>query len=73
MGHKGGDDFFRSRPCDRCKSEEALKIHTMSWFNNDRICIPCSKKEDEIKKKLCEKHGSDASRKFEGCGYIPQV
>lgn len=45
----------------------------MSWFTEQRICIPCSKKEDEIKKKLYEKHGPDASRKFEGCGYIPEV
>ena len=68
MGH-GGDDFFRPRPCKRCGSKEALTIHTMSWFNDDRICIGCSEKEDEIKKKLKEKYG----KTFEGCGYIPKV
>ena len=67
----GGDDFFRSRPCDRCDSEDAKMMHTMSWFTEERICIPCSEKEDGIKKKMRSK-GMDLSQ-FEGCGYIPEV
>jgi hypothetical protein len=43
----------------------------MSWFTEERICIPCSEKEDDIKKKLREK-GLDPL-KYEGCGYIPEV
>jgi len=70
MGH-GRDNFFRSRPCDRCGSEEALTIHTMSWFTEQRICMKCSEDEDEIKKKLYEKEPHAPS--WEGCGYIPEV
>jgi len=43
----------------------------MSWFNDDTICIKCSKKESEIKAKLKEQ-GKDISQ-LEGCGYIPEV
>ena len=70
MGHER-DDFFRPRPCDRCGSKDALNVHIMSWFTEQRICIACSKKEDEIKKKLYEKEPCASS--WEGCGYIPEV
>lgn len=43
----------------------------MSWFTEQRICIACSEKEDEIKKKLKEKEPHASS--WEGCGYIPEV
>jgi hypothetical protein len=46
-------------------------MYTMSWFTEERICIPCSEKEDEIKKKMRSK-GIDIST-LEGCGYIPEV
>lgn len=65
------DDFFKSRSCDRCKSEDAKIIHTMSWFTEERICITCSGEEDKIKKRMREKE-MDPS-KFEGCGYIPKI
>ena len=67
------DDFFSPRPCDRCHSEDAKQVHIMSWFTEERICMGCSEKEDEIKKKLYEKYGSGAFSQFEGCGYIPKV
>ena len=66
-----GDDFFRPRPCDRCGSEDAKVAHIMSWFTEERICIPCSDKEDEIKKKLVEKYGRELARRYEGCGRVP--
>ena len=44
-------------------------MHIMSWFTEERICIPCSEKEEELKKKLKEKYG----KTFEGCGYIPKI
>jgi len=65
------DDFFISRPCDRCGSESARTMHIMSWFTEERICIPCSGKEDEIKKKMREKGMNPSS--YEGCGYVPKV
>jgi len=64
-----GDDFFRPRPCDRCNSKGSEVMHIMSWFTEERICIPCSEKEEELKKKLKEKYG----KTFEGCGYIPKI
>ena len=43
----------------------------MSWFTEERICIPCSDKEDEIKKKMREKGINPVT--FEGCGYVPKI
>lgn len=38
------DKFFSQKYCDRCRGE--LKAgRTMSRFNTDCICIPCSEKE----------------------------
>ena len=38
------DKFFSQKYCDRCRG--ALKTgRTMSRFNTDCICIPCSEKE----------------------------
>jgi hypothetical protein len=31
------------RNCDRCKKE--TKVHTMSMFNTEEICMECAKKE----------------------------
>ena len=63
------DAFFRQKKCSRCPN--TLFVRTMSWFNNDTICMDCSKAEDEIKLKL-RKQGKDPA-KFEGCGFIPQI
>lgn len=73
MSYGRKDNFFESRPCDRCGADDALTVHIMSWFTQERICIPCSNKEGEIKKKLEEKYGSEISRRYEGCGRVPTL
>ncbi len=59
------DTFFTQDNCDRCGGR--LTARTMSWFNDQTICLACSRKEDEIKRAL-----KDPSR-FEGCGFVPMV
>lgn len=61
-----GDKFFTQPNCDRCGGE--LHTRIMSWFNNDTICMDCSKKEKELRSKL-----RDSGRAYEGCGYIPAL
>lgn len=63
------DQFFKKNNCDRCSGKLIARI--MSWFNDETICINCSKKESEIKEKL-RAQGKDP-RSYEGCGYIPEV
>jgi len=63
------DDFFNIRNCQRCNGELGARI--MSWFTTETICIECSTKEDELKKKLRDK-GFDPSA-YEGCGYLPKI
>jgi hypothetical protein len=46
-------------------------MRRQSWFNDDVLCIDCSKKEDDIKKKLTQQGKN--TRDFEGCGFIPSV
>ena len=46
------DQFFHQDLCDRCGGK--LVARTMSWFNEDTICMTCSQKEDEIRKTLPE-------------------
>lgn len=70
---RGEDDFFRSRPCDRCGSDDAKNTHIMSWFTEERICMKCSEVEDEIKKKLNNKYGAELARRYEGCGRVPTL
>jgi len=60
------DQFFTKESCDRCNSK--LGTRTMSWFNEDTICMECSSKEDEIKKSL-----PDGGKSYEGCGYLPDI
>jgi len=36
-------DFFTKKNCDRCYGD--LKTRTMSWLNEDVICMDCSKEE----------------------------
>jgi len=67
------DRFFEPSNCDRCGSEDAKKVHIMSWFTNEKICIKCSEVEDEIKKKLNEKYGLELARRYEGCGRVPTL
>lgn len=59
------DTFLTQENCSRCRKK--LDVRTMSWFNEDTICIECSDKETEVKRKLREKGLPD----MEGCGYIP--
>ena len=61
------DRFFSQTKCSRCPND--LSVRTMSWFNNDTICMDCSAKEDAIKKKLREQGKGD----MEGCGFVPNV
>ena len=62
------DTFLSQTNCDRChKSLNGSR--TTSWFTEQTICIPCSKKERKIKDALDAK-GQD-TRRFEGCGYLP--
>ena len=59
------DTFFSQDRCDRCR--RPLASRTMSWFTEETICIDCSRREDEIKRRL------DDPGKYEGCGYVPEV
>lgn len=63
------DRFFSVPHCERCKKSLKHEARTMSWFNDQTICMECSDHEDTIKKKLREQGKST----MEGCGYIPQV
>lgn len=59
------NQFFKTDTCDRCKGD--LKSgRTMSWFNDDTICMQCSEKEREYKNKLDDKGSSQ-----EGSGQLP--
>ena len=60
------DEFFDKQNCDRCGN--VLYARTISWFTNETICMDCSAKEDEIKKRL-----PDYAKDFEGCGYLPII
>ena len=59
--------FFHQTTCSRCPN--SLEVRTMSWFTEEAICMECSDKEREIKRKLRKKGLDDQ----EGCGYIPKV
>lgn len=61
--------FFEQTKCDRCSGELTARI--TSWFTTETICMNCSAKEDELKKKLTAK-GKNPSD-YEGCGYIPKT
>jgi recombinational DNA repair protein (RecF pathway) len=61
------DRFFEVTKCERCGN--SLESRTTSWFTEETICMECSYKEDEIKRKLRSEGKSD----MEGCGYIPSV
>lgn len=37
------DDFLTKKFCDRCRAK--LTSRTMSWLNEDVICMDCSKEE----------------------------
>jgi len=63
---KSSDPFYTQTNCDRCQNP--LFVRTLSWFNQQTICMDCSDKENEIKKALRAKGINDA---MEGCGYIP--
>ena len=60
------DTFFEESTCFRCHGK--LGVRTMSWFNEDTICMVCHDKEQVVKAKLREQGIEDA---MEGCGFIP--
>ena len=62
------DKFFMPGSCDRCGSESAKLAFTMSWFTDEKICLLCADKEDEIKSWLRSMGVKDA---MEGCGFMP--
>jgi hypothetical protein len=62
------DSFFTQTNCDRCPNP--LDVRTTSWFNNDTICMACSKQEKVIKGELRKQGHQDA---MEGCGYVPTI
>ena len=63
------DIFFSTEKCDRCSTK--LKARTMSWFNEDTICMDCKDKEKDLKFDLA--HAGLNVQALEGCGYIPEV
>ena len=44
------DRLFDATTCERCG--KPLGGRTTSWFTEETICMECSYKEDEIKRKL---------------------
>ena len=65
---KREDKFFKKTKCDRC--EKPLSVRTMSWFNEETICMDCCDKEKILLKNLREL--GDATS-YEGCGFIPAL
>jgi len=59
------DRLFDATHCDRCG--KVLGARITSWFTEETICMDCSQKEDEIKRKL----RSEGKGDMEGCGYVP--
>lgn len=59
------DKFFTQENCDRCHAD-LNGPRTMSWFTEQTICLECSIKESDIKKRL-----ANNGRDYEGCGWIP--
>lgn len=60
------DKLFNATKCDRCNGNLSSG-RTMSWFNEDTICVEkCSKEERKIRD---SRPGED----LEGCGYIPSL
>ena len=60
------DTFLDQSTCSRCSNP--LTVRTMSWFNEDTICMDCASKEKPVKRKLRDKGFEDA---MEGCGFVP--
>ena len=62
-------NFYHCTECERCGG--SLQVRTLSWFNNETICMECSNRETELKQKMRER-GIDPGQ-YEGCGYIPKI
>lgn len=61
-------DNFNPTHCDRCKGDLGTpRVHIMSWFTEELICMDCKEKEQVIRAQL-PNHGLG----HEGCGYIPE-
>ena len=61
------DTFFTQTHCDRCKAP--LTARTMSWFNNETICVDkCAEEEKKLRTILPKVEGD-----YEGCGYVPTL
>jgi hypothetical protein len=57
--------------CDRC-DEELSEGRMMSFFSDETICLECSRKEEEIRKKIRQELGQDADLEYRGCGFLPK-
>lgn len=62
------DTFLINQKCERCGNK--LDVRIMSWFNEDIICMNCSRTENQMKVRLRQFGIRDA---LEGCGYIPNI
>lgn len=60
------DTFFQQSYCDRCRGD--LRVRKMSWFNQETICLNCSKWEDKI-----IEHLSTPKSELEAVGFVPDV
>jgi hypothetical protein len=63
------DCFFTKTRCDRCH-KPLDNGRTMSWFNEQTICLNCSTSEDQIKQNMITQNIDPVQ--FEGCGEIPR-
>ena len=58
--------------CDRCKV--ASTVYTMSWFNEDHICMPCNDEEEnhpdfEFAKNVEVAYTRKGNYNYPGIGY----
>ena len=65
------DVFFTKTHCDRCKKPFPHNARTLSWFNEEAICLDCSSKETDLKAEMST-IGVNPD-KYEGCGYVPRI
>ena len=65
--------FFIQKSCDRCRGS-LNGGRSMSFFTKQTLCMECSAKEDEIRKRIREQDGDlNADLKYEGVGVVPKV
>lgn len=60
------DGFFDKEYCERCHG--SLEVRTTSWFNEETICLTCSRWEDEIIEER-----SESKSRLEAIGHVPDT